>query len=213
MAQRIAHTDPSKARASKAVNDGAGQVNIQSLLETGSLDTNLFFLHAGAIPPKSGIGNHFHNECEEMFVIFDGAAQFTIDGRTSLIRGPAGAPCRMGHSHAIYNPTDRPVQWMNIKNPTAIQQRKVLPYHREFEAGCDRYSSGRCITHGQASEIPVPGELQRVAMAAPGPQRTRPGCRRYRSLPTQEPGLTTPTGCWDWATSKGGPRRDHQSRV
>ena len=49
-----------------------------------------------------------------MFVIFDGEAQFTVDGRTSLLKGPAGAPCRMGHSHAIYNPTDRPVQWMNI---------------------------------------------------------------------------------------------------
>ena len=112
--QRIAHTDPSKARASKAVHDGAGQMYIQSLLESGSLDTNLFFLHAGTIPPKSGIGHHFHNQCEEMFVIFDGEAQFTIDGRTSLIKGPAGAPCRMGHSHAIYNPSDKPVQWMNI---------------------------------------------------------------------------------------------------
>src|ERR1035441_1674618 len=49
-----------------------------------------------------------------MFVILDGEAQFTIDGRTSLLKGPAGAPCRMGHSHAIYNATDKPVQWMNI---------------------------------------------------------------------------------------------------
>jgi mannose-6-phosphate isomerase-like protein (cupin superfamily) len=114
LAKRIVHTDPSKARESKAVHDGAGQMYIQSLLETGSLDTNLFFLHVGTIPPKSGIGHHFHNQCEEMFVIFDGEAQFTIDGRTSLIKGPVGAPCRMGHSHAIYNPTDKPVQWMNI---------------------------------------------------------------------------------------------------
>ena len=49
-----------------------------------------------------------------MFVIFDGEAEFTIDGRTSLLKGPAGAPSRMGHSHAIYNPTDKPVEWMNI---------------------------------------------------------------------------------------------------
>ena len=25
-----------------------------------------------------------------------------------------GAPCRMGHSHAIYNPSDKPVEFMNI---------------------------------------------------------------------------------------------------
>ena len=114
LAQRIAHTDPAKYRPSKAVHDGAGQLDYMALLDFHSLDTNLFFLHRGIIQPKSGIGNHFHNQCEEMFVIFDGEAQFTVDGRTSLLKGPAGAPCRMGHSHAIYNPTDRPVQWMNI---------------------------------------------------------------------------------------------------
>jgi mannose-6-phosphate isomerase-like protein (cupin superfamily) len=114
LAQRIVHTDPSKYRPSKAVHDGAGQLDYMALFDAHSLDTNLFFLHRGVIEPKSGIGAHFHNQCEEMFVIFDGEAQFTIDGRTSLVKGPAGAPCRMGHSHAIYNPTDKPVQWMNI---------------------------------------------------------------------------------------------------
>ena len=55
-----------------------------------------------------------------MFVILDGEAQFTIDGRTSILKGPAGALCRMGHSHAIYNATDKPIQWMNI-NVTAMK--------------------------------------------------------------------------------------------
>src|SRR5947209_16078147 len=114
LAQRIVHTDPAKYRPSNAVHDGAGTMQIGSLLESGSLDTNLYFVHRGVIPPKTGIGHHFHNRCEEMFIIFDGEAQFTIDGRTSQLKGPAGAPCRMGHSHAVYNPTDKPVQWMNI---------------------------------------------------------------------------------------------------
>lgn len=114
LSQRIVHTDASKYRSAKSVHGGAGQLDYMGLLDSHSLDTNLFFLHRGILQPKSGIGHHFHNQCEEMFVIFDGEAQFTIDGRTSLLKGPAGAPCRMGHSHAIYNPTDKPVQWMNI---------------------------------------------------------------------------------------------------
>jgi mannose-6-phosphate isomerase-like protein (cupin superfamily) len=114
LAQRIAHTDPSKYHSSRAVHDGAGQLDYMALFDAHSLETNLYFLHRGVIEPKSGIGAHFHNQCEEMFVIFDGEAQFTIDGRTSVVKGPAGAPCRMGHSHAIYNATDKPVQWMNI---------------------------------------------------------------------------------------------------
>ncbi len=120
LAQRIVHTDPSKYRAAKSVHGGAGQLDYLALFDAHSLDTNLFFLHRGIIQPKSGIGAHFHNQCEEMFVIFNGEAQFTIDGRTSLLKGPAGAPCRMGHSHAIYNPTDKPVEWMNI-NVSALK--------------------------------------------------------------------------------------------
>jgi oxalate decarboxylase/phosphoglucose isomerase-like protein (cupin superfamily) len=50
-----------------------------AMFDEHSLDTNLFFLHRGAIDPKSGVGHHFHNQCEEMFVILDGEAQFTID--------------------------------------------------------------------------------------------------------------------------------------
>jgi mannose-6-phosphate isomerase-like protein (cupin superfamily) len=120
LAQRIAHNDPSRYRPSPSVHGGPGQLKYFALFNGEALDTNLWFLHRGIIEPKSGIGEHFHNYCEEMFVIFDGEAQFTIDGRTSTLKGPAGAPARMGHAHAIYNPTDKPVQWMNI-NVTAFR--------------------------------------------------------------------------------------------
>jgi mannose-6-phosphate isomerase-like protein (cupin superfamily) len=114
LAERIARTEPAKYRVSPRVHGGPGQLDYMGLFNATALDTNLYFLHRGIIQPKSGIGAHFHNQCEEMFVILDGEAQFTIDGRTSVLKGPAGAPVRMGHSHAIYNHTDKPVQWMNI---------------------------------------------------------------------------------------------------
>ncbi|WP_293974323.1 cupin domain-containing protein [Sphingomonas sp.] len=84
------------------------------LLGAGALSTNLIFVHRGVIAPKSGIGEHFHHQCEEMFVILDGDAEFTIDGHTSLVPGPAAVPDRMGHAHGLYNPGDRPLQWLNI---------------------------------------------------------------------------------------------------
>ena len=132
LAQRIAHTDPAKYRPAKAVHGGAGQMDNMALLDAHSLDTNLYFLHRGILEPKSGIGHHFHNQCEEMFVIFDGEAQFTIDGRTSVLKGPAGALCRMGHSHATYNATEKPVQWMNI-NVSAMKAT-----YDAFDLGDDR---------------------------------------------------------------------------
>ena len=120
LAERIAHTDPSKYRRSPAVHGGAGQLDFTGLLSAAGQDTHFYFLHRGVIAPRSGIGAHFHNQCEEMFVILDGEAQFTIDGRTSALKGPVGVPTRMGHSHGIYNPTDAPVQWLNI-NVTALK--------------------------------------------------------------------------------------------
>lgn len=120
LAARISHADPAKYRKSPSVHGGPGALDYMALMDAHTLDTNLYFIHRGVIEPKSGIGAHFHNQCEEMFVILDGEAQFTIDGRTSLLQGPAGAPCRMGHSHGLYNATDKPVQWMNI-NVSAIK--------------------------------------------------------------------------------------------
>ena len=120
LAARIAHADPAQYRHNPAVHGGPGALDYMALFDFHTLDTNLYFLHRGVIEPKSGIGAHFHNTCEEMFVIFDGEAQFTIDGHTSTLKGPAGAFCRMGHSHAIYNAGDTPVQWMNI-NVSAIK--------------------------------------------------------------------------------------------
>jgi mannose-6-phosphate isomerase-like protein (cupin superfamily) len=74
------------------------------------------------MPGGGGVGHHFHNQNEEMFVIFDGEAEFTVDGHTSLLKGTVGAPVRLGHSHAIYNPTDKPVEFMNINVSTVKGQ-------------------------------------------------------------------------------------------
>lgn len=121
IAQRIAHTDPARYHHMASVHNGAGPMDYMQFYGPRdteaakfNLGTNLFFLHRGALPPGGGIGAHFHNQCEEMFIILDGEAQFTIDSRTSLLKGPAGAPARLGHSHAIYNASGKTVQWMNI---------------------------------------------------------------------------------------------------
>ncbi|MGC1303371.1 MAG: cupin domain-containing protein [Caulobacteraceae bacterium] len=114
LAARIGHSDPSKFHHLSAVHDGAGTMDFGPILGDRALKENLIFLHRGVIAPHSGIGQHFHNRCEEMFVILDGEALFTIDGRTATLKGPAGAPDRMGHAHGIYNATDKPVQWLNI---------------------------------------------------------------------------------------------------
>ena len=114
LAQRIAHTDPAAYRQLSAVHGGAGTMSFTALLNRGAITPEFNFVHRGVIPAGSGIGHHFHNVVEEMFVILDGEAQFTVDGRTASVKGPAGVLCRTGHAHAIYNPGPMPVQWMNL---------------------------------------------------------------------------------------------------
>jgi mannose-6-phosphate isomerase-like protein (cupin superfamily) len=120
LANRIVHSDPEQYRVRQSVHAGAGPMRYMSLFESSDLESNLYFLHRGRLDPGGGIGHHFHNTVEEMFVILDGEAEFTIIGRTSRLQGPAGAPVVLGNSHAIYNPTDRPVEWMNI-NISAVK--------------------------------------------------------------------------------------------
>jgi mannose-6-phosphate isomerase-like protein (cupin superfamily) len=113
LAARIGHADPTKYKHSRS-HDSAGDMACMLLVPPTAMDINLNFMHRCQIMPGGGVGHHFHNSTEEMFIIFDGQAEFTIDGRTSVLHGTVGAPVRMGHSHAIYNPSDKPVEFMNI---------------------------------------------------------------------------------------------------
>ena len=136
LASKITHYDLGKTQNLKAVHDGAGTMNFGPLMNDKTLSTDFIFLHRGVLHAHGGIGQHFHNHCEEMFVIFDGEAEFTINGRTSLLKGTVGAPDRMGSSHAIYNPTDHDVEWMNINVGTS----KV---YDAFNLGDDRVGAAK----------------------------------------------------------------------
>lgn len=113
-ASRVIHNDPAKYRELSAVHAGAGKMAFAQLIGRNDLSTNFLYLHAGAIDLKSGIGHHFHHGIEEMYVILNGEAEFTINGRTSKIKAPAIVPCKMGDSHAIYNSSGERLRWLNF---------------------------------------------------------------------------------------------------
>jgi mannose-6-phosphate isomerase-like protein (cupin superfamily) len=112
--KRVVHNDPAKYRLLNAVHAGAGQMSFTGLFGSQSLATNLLYLHVGEIPAKAGIGEHYHHTIEEMYVMLDGEAEFTVNGRTSRIKGPALVPCKMGDAHGIYNSSGKPIKWMNF---------------------------------------------------------------------------------------------------
>jgi len=113
VAERVRTNDPSTYRHLTSVHAGAGEMDFTGVIGSNDLTTDFLYLHAGVIAPKGGIGHHFHHKIEEMYVILDGEAEFTINGHTSVIKGPALVPCKMGDAHAIYNHTDQPLKWLN----------------------------------------------------------------------------------------------------
>ena len=112
--ERIKTNDPAKYRELTGVHAGAGKMGFTQLIGSRDLATNFLYLHSGKIAPKSGIGHHFHHTIEEMYVILNGEAEFTVDGRTSTIKAPAVVPCKMGDSHGIYNASNESIQWLNF---------------------------------------------------------------------------------------------------
>jgi mannose-6-phosphate isomerase-like protein (cupin superfamily) len=121
LAERIGHTDPSRYGNGRS-HGSEGDMRCMTLVPRNAIPLLNFVHRCEMTTPLGGVGHHFHNGNEEMFVIIDGEAEFTIDGRTSLLTAPVGAPVRLGHSHAIVNPTDRPVQFMNINVATTSGQ-------------------------------------------------------------------------------------------
>jgi mannose-6-phosphate isomerase-like protein (cupin superfamily) len=113
LASRIHHTDLDNVVAGHS-HGSTGFRKCQQIIPVDSMDVNLYWVNRCQMMPGGGVAEHFHNTVEEMFTILNGSAEFTIDGRTSLVKGPAGAPQRMGHSHAVYNPTNEPVDYMNF---------------------------------------------------------------------------------------------------
>jgi mannose-6-phosphate isomerase-like protein (cupin superfamily) len=114
LSKRVTHNNPSNYRALNAVHAGAGQMKFTGLIGSQTMATNLLYLHAGEIPDKAGIGEHFHHTIEEMYVILDGEAEFTVNGRTSKIKAPAVVPCKMGDAHGIYNSSGKTLRWLNF---------------------------------------------------------------------------------------------------
>jgi len=111
---RVMLNDPSKLKAQSLVHDGAGTMEFRQLFGGRDVSTNLTYLHAGAMNANSSIGEHFHLNMEEMYVLLEGEAEFTINGRTSLIKAPALVPCRLGDAHGMYNTSGKTVKWLNF---------------------------------------------------------------------------------------------------
>ncbi len=109
---RIGHTDPDKYHEARNCHHGAGSIRYMSLWD--DFETPWMFIHRGVMPPGTGMGHHFHDNCEEMYIIFDNAVRSTHNANTADLTRGAMVPCCIGESHGMYNHTDHDTQFMNL---------------------------------------------------------------------------------------------------
>src|SRR5215216_5014107 len=90
-----------------------------------------------------------------MYVILNGEAEFTINGHTSKIKGPAVVPCKMGDSHGMLNTSGQTLKWLNF----AVSSTKGRP---------DNFDLGDNLVGRTLDPIPqfVSGQLKKEAMRA-----------------------------------------------
>ncbi|MBN1290713.1 MAG: cupin domain-containing protein [Candidatus Latescibacteria bacterium] len=118
-------------RVGEFPHGGPGRIAYMELTPRDRLQSQFLFVHRGKLEPKCGLGEHVHRRMEEMYIIFDGAAQFTVNGRTATLPGPAMTPCVMGSSHGIYNHTEKPVEFMNIGVTYADRKYDALDFGKK----------------------------------------------------------------------------------
>jgi len=85
---------------------GKGTLPLGGILDSDVFKTNMHSVSRGIIPPKSSIGEHVHRKMEEIFIILNTTAEFTVDGKTALLPAGSMVVCNEYHTHGIYNPHD-----------------------------------------------------------------------------------------------------------
>ncbi len=104
-------TDPAQYRD---VEYGGGTLREMTLIDSALMGTNILYMKRGVIPPGAGIGEHRHENVEEMYFVFNAPAEFTVDGRTALLPAGSCVLCPLGSTHALYNSGDVPLEWLTI---------------------------------------------------------------------------------------------------
>ncbi len=104
---------PAHFNAAAKSHQGAGEVRFTNICGTPDFATNMRAISRGELPPGTGIGEHVHRNMEEIFIILNATAQFTVNGHTAELPPGAMVVCRKGSSHGIYNQNrDVSLDWL-----------------------------------------------------------------------------------------------------
>jgi len=98
-----ARMSPSEFEDVPRPHQGAGILRLKTYLTSDVFRTNMHAVSRASIPPGASIGEHVHRHMEEIFIILNAPAQFTVNGVTAELPARSMVVCNTNNSHGIYN--------------------------------------------------------------------------------------------------------------
>lgn len=92
---------------------GKGTVSCLNIFTQEELSKTRLFA-VTTVQPGDSIGEHSHTGEGEVYVVLDGSATIKDDGVEYIMHVGDAQYCTDGHSHAVYNHTDKPVSLLSI---------------------------------------------------------------------------------------------------
>lgn len=93
-----------------ACHGGEGPLICRTLLADGDSKMNIRFMHHDILPPGSSIGDHPHEDTEEVYYLLSGSGEMRLDGAARRMEAGDISVVSSGHSHGIRNTGDRDME-------------------------------------------------------------------------------------------------------
>ncbi len=110
----------------RAAGDGAAQSfwgpgDTYTFLVTGAQSGGTIFAMDCVLGPGGGPPPHRHLAEDELFHVYEGAVEFTVEGQTHVIGVGGSAFIPRGAGHSYVNATDTPARMLTVYTPAGME--------------------------------------------------------------------------------------------
>ncbi len=115
----IRRNDEIETRPIERCHEGEGTVDVRIVLQRGDSVMGVSFMHDDTLPPGVTIGEHLHDDSEEVYFVAEGSGVIVMDGEESPIEAGEVSLVSKDHTHGIRNTGDTPMRLIVV----GIKQR------------------------------------------------------------------------------------------
>ena len=107
--------EETKIRGFDKCHGGSGTLLCTEMLADYKKNTSgIKFYHDNILQPGDSIGEHLHQNDEELYIILDGDGVMKIDGTDEPVKSGDICITRIGHSHSLLNTGTKPMHFLVI---------------------------------------------------------------------------------------------------